>query len=270
MDAKELFAPIGPTYDRYAALLSLGQDPRWRRFLVSRVDAVPTDTVLDVATGTGAVARELLRQKGCKVVGLDQSPEMLAEARRRLPDDVELVEGTAERLPFPDAAFDALTFTYLLRYVSDPAATLRELARVVRPGRTIAGLEFALPRGAWRPLWELYVRAGLPLAGRALSRGWAEVGDFLGPGILGLALLAFFLGMGIAAHALDELRGRPLQTRIGAKTLVALAAASLAAAAGIGVGTAIHTSLWLLVFVATGAFIAVAYNLELFGGRFHN
>ncbi|MGZ8702722.1 MAG: class I SAM-dependent methyltransferase, partial [Gaiellaceae bacterium] len=127
VSARTLFAPLGPTYDRYAAALSFGQDPRWRRFLVSRVDAGPADTVLDVATGTGAVARELLRQKGCTVVGLDQSPEMLAEARRRLPENVKLVEGTAERLPFFDGSFDALTFTYLLRYVSDPAATLREL-----------------------------------------------------------------------------------------------------------------------------------------------
>jgi demethylmenaquinone methyltransferase/2-methoxy-6-polyprenyl-1,4-benzoquinol methylase len=178
-----LFAPLGPTYDRYAALLSFGQDPLWRRFLVSRVDAAPADTVLDVATGTGAVARELLARKGCRVVGLDQSPEMLAEARRRLPADVKLVEGNAESLPFPDASFDALTFTYLLRYVSDPAATLRELARVVRPGGTIAGLEFAVPHGAWRQFWELYVRVALPVAGRAISSGWARVGDFLGPSI---------------------------------------------------------------------------------------
>jgi demethylmenaquinone methyltransferase/2-methoxy-6-polyprenyl-1,4-benzoquinol methylase len=183
VSARTLFAPLGPTYDRYAAALSFGQDPRWRRFLVSCVDAGPADTVLDVATGTGAVAGELLRQKGCTVVGLDQSPEMLAEARRRIPSHVELVEGTAERLPFPDASFDALTFTYLLRYVSDPAATLRELARVVRPSGTIAGLEFAVPHGVWRPLWELYVRVGLPLAGRVISPGWAAVGDFLGPSI---------------------------------------------------------------------------------------
>lgn len=183
VSARALFAPLGPTYDRYAAALSFGQDPRWRRFLVSRVEAGQGDTVLDVATGTGAVARELLRQKRCTVVGLDQSAEMLAEARRRLPADVTLVEGTAEQLPFDDASYDALTFTYLLRYVSDPAATLRELARVVKPGGTIAGLEFAVPRGVWRPWWELYVRVGLPLAGRAISPGWAEVGDFLGPSI---------------------------------------------------------------------------------------
>jgi demethylmenaquinone methyltransferase/2-methoxy-6-polyprenyl-1,4-benzoquinol methylase len=185
VSARTLFAPLGPTYDRYAALLSFGQDPRWRRFLVSRIDAGPRDTVLDVATGTGAVARELLARKRCTVVGLDQSPEMLAEARRRLPESVTLLEGRAEDLPFPDHAFDGLTFTYLLRYVDDPAAVLRELVRVVRPGGMIAGLEFAVPHGVCRPLWELYVRAGLPAAGRALSPGWAEVGSFLGPSIRG-------------------------------------------------------------------------------------
>ena len=183
LSARALFAPLGPTYDRYARLLSFGQDPRWRRFLVERVDAGPGDTVLDVATGTGAVAAELMRRKRCAVVGLDQSPEMLAEARRRLDGRVPLVEGRAESLPFADASFDALTFTYLLRYVDDPAATLRELARVVRPGGTIAGLEFALPRGVWRPLWELYVRLGLPAAGRLVSPGWGTVGAFLGPSI---------------------------------------------------------------------------------------
>lgn len=184
--ARRLFAPLGPTYDRYSALLSFGQDPRWRRFLVARVDAGPGDTVLDVATGTGLVARELVRQKGCAVVGLDQSPEMLAAARERTRGlDVTLVEGRAEELPFADAEFDALTFTYLLRYVDDPAATLRELARVVRPGGTIAMLEFGLPRRAWRPLWELWVRVGLPLAGGLISPGWREVGRFLGPSIRG-------------------------------------------------------------------------------------
>jgi demethylmenaquinone methyltransferase/2-methoxy-6-polyprenyl-1,4-benzoquinol methylase len=186
LPARTLFAPLGPTYDRYAALLSFGQDPRWRRFLVSRVDAGPRDTVLDVATGTGAVARELIRQKGCRVVGVDVTPEMLAEARRRLGPEVRLVQASAERLPFPDDSFDGLTFTYLLRYVADPAATLRELARVVRPGGTVASLEFGLPRGAWRLLWEAYVRLLLPAAGRLISPGWRRVGDFLGPSICDL------------------------------------------------------------------------------------
>jgi demethylmenaquinone methyltransferase/2-methoxy-6-polyprenyl-1,4-benzoquinol methylase len=141
--------------------------------------------VLDVATGTGLVARELVRRKGCSVVGVDQSAGMLAEARRRVDGRVELVEASAESLPFADGEFDALTFTYLLRYVDDPAATLRELARVVRPGGTVAGLEFGVPRGAARAAWELYVRAGLPAAGAAIGDGWREVGSFLGPSIRG-------------------------------------------------------------------------------------
>jgi demethylmenaquinone methyltransferase / 2-methoxy-6-polyprenyl-1,4-benzoquinol methylase len=188
MDAKGLFAPLGPGYDRWGSTLSFGQDPRWRRFLVTRTDAGPNDTVLDVATGTALVARELVRQKDCYVVGVDQSPEMLAEARSRITlaaaaQKVRLQEGDARNLPFEDGTFDALTFTYLLRYVEDPAATLRELARVVKPGGTIAGLEFGLPRGIWRPLWELWTRVGLPTAGRVIGDGWYEVGDFLGPSI---------------------------------------------------------------------------------------
>jgi demethylmenaquinone methyltransferase / 2-methoxy-6-polyprenyl-1,4-benzoquinol methylase len=190
-EARELFAPLGSGYDRWSRLLSLGQDPRWRRFLVSRLECGPDDEVLDVATGTSAVAIELVKQHGCRVVGLDQSSEMLAMAGVRIEqagvgDRIQLVEAGAEELPFPDRSFDALTFTYLLRYVDDPAATLAELARVVRPGGVIAGLEFGLPRGVWRPLWELYVRVGLPVAGRVISPGWHEVGAFLGPSIRGL------------------------------------------------------------------------------------
>jgi demethylmenaquinone methyltransferase/2-methoxy-6-polyprenyl-1,4-benzoquinol methylase len=186
--ARELFAPLGPTYDRYARLLSFGQDPRWRSFLVSRV---PSDAhrVLDVAAGTAAVAIELARAEPTRtVVGVDQSPEMLAAGRVRIEDAglsgrIELREARAERLPFDDGELDALTFTYLLRYVDDVRATLRELARVVRPGGTVAMLEFGLPRGVWRPLWELYVRVGLPSAGALVSPGWGEVGRFLGPSI---------------------------------------------------------------------------------------
>jgi demethylmenaquinone methyltransferase/2-methoxy-6-polyprenyl-1,4-benzoquinol methylase len=190
MDAKELFAPLGPRYDRLASVLSFGQDPRWRRFLVSRVDAQPLDTVLDVATGTAAVALELVRQKDCYVVGVDRSTEMLEVGRRRVvlagaTRKVRLQEGDARSLPFEDGLFDAVTFTYLLRYVEDPAATLRELVRVVKPGGSVAGLEFGLPRGVWRPPWELWVRVGLPGAGRLIGNGWHEVGAFLGPSIRG-------------------------------------------------------------------------------------
>lgn len=181
--ARKLFAPLGPSYDRVGAALSFGQDPRWRRTMVSRV---PRDggTVLDIATGTGLVAERLLA-RGHRVTGLDQSPDMLAVARRRFGDRIELVEASATEIPFPNASFDHLTFTYLLRYVDDPGATLAELARVVRPGGTIASLEFCVPRGVWRPLWDLYVGVGLPVAGRLISRGWYDVGRFLGPSIRG-------------------------------------------------------------------------------------
>ena len=187
--ARQLFAPLATTYDRYASLLSFGQDPRWRRFLVARVEAAPGQTALDVATGTAAVAIELARRYGCSVVGIDQSPEMLAEGRNRveqagLARRIRLEAGRAEELPFQDASFDALTFTYLLRYVDSPADTLAELARVVRPGGTIAALEFYVPPGALtRALWNVYVDVLLPALGSAISPGWHEVGRFLAPSI---------------------------------------------------------------------------------------
>jgi demethylmenaquinone methyltransferase/2-methoxy-6-polyprenyl-1,4-benzoquinol methylase len=184
--ARALFAPLPRHYDRVATWLSFGQDPRWRRALVSALAAAPTDRVLDVATGTGMVAQELVRRFGCTVVGLDQSPEMLAGARARLSRDpalaarVSLVEGEAERLPFADAAFEHLTFTYLLRYVEDPGATMAELARVVRAGGRVAMLEFAVPpHPVWRAAWRAYTHLGLPALGRLVSREWAATGSFL-------------------------------------------------------------------------------------------
>jgi len=190
--ALELFHGLPRRYDQLSAALSFWQDPRWRRALVDAVAPAAGERILDVATGTGMVAAELLsRDAGCTVVGLDQSPDMLAAARARFAasadgERVRLCEGQAEELPFADGSFDALTFTYLLRYVDDPPATMRELARVVRPGGRVASLEFgvppyAVPRAAWR----LYTAVGLPTLGRMFSRDWAAVGRFLGPSIAG-------------------------------------------------------------------------------------
>ncbi len=170
-------------------MLSFGQDPRWRRALVAAIDPHRGQRLLDVATGTGLVASELVRRGGCEVIGLDQSEQMLAGARARLADPaladrVRFVRGEAERLPFADAEFDGLTFTYLLRYVDDPEETMRELVRVVKPAGRIGMVEFAVPQlASLRALWRIYTRLGLPLIGRLLSNAWYEVGRFLGPSI---------------------------------------------------------------------------------------
>jgi demethylmenaquinone methyltransferase / 2-methoxy-6-polyprenyl-1,4-benzoquinol methylase len=202
-EALELFRGLPRHYDLLSAALSFGQDPRWRRALVSAVAPVSGERVLDVATGTGMVAAELIARSGCSVVGVDQSAEMLSAARARFDAPhafeghgaavgaerrarVELIEGQAEELPFADGSFDALTFTYLLRYVDDPRATVRELARVVRAGGRVASLEFGVPtRAPARWAWRLYTAVGLPVLGRLASREWWEVGRFLGPSIRG-------------------------------------------------------------------------------------
>jgi demethylmenaquinone methyltransferase / 2-methoxy-6-polyprenyl-1,4-benzoquinol methylase len=189
--ALELFAGLPRHYDAAGAVLSFGQDPRWRRALVTAVGAQPDERVLDVAAGTGMVARALVRDSGCEVVAIDQSREMLDRARQvaahqapSLAARITFQEAFAERLPFGDAEFNHVTFTYLLRYVDDPGATLKELARVVRPGGRLASVEFGVPSNALaRGLWRAYTRIGLPALGRLVSRDWYEVGRFLGPSI---------------------------------------------------------------------------------------
>ena len=317
--------------------------------------------MLDVATGTGMVAQALREGYACRVVGLDQSPDMLAAARDRDGVFAGIVRARAERLPFGDASFDHVTFTYLLRYVDDPAATLRELARVLRPGGRLAMLEFGVPRGLAYPLWWLYTRVGLPLAGRVVSARWREVGAFLGPSIeafyrrhpqkridrywrdagladirvrrmslgggivmsatrashlstaiegsplgaafyalrpggwrdywtllhppytlwllsnalLGAAvapapdprivaggLLAFGLAVGVAAHAFDELQGRPLSTRIPSRVLAALGAVALAGAVALGIAALPLVGAGLLAFVLVGAVLVIGYAFE--------
>jgi demethylmenaquinone methyltransferase/2-methoxy-6-polyprenyl-1,4-benzoquinol methylase len=187
---RALFAGLPDRYDRVASLLSLGQDRRWRREMIDHVATTRPATVLDVATGPAGPALELADRTDARITGIDLSEEMLSRGQRNVAaagrqDRIALVLGQGEHLPFPTAAFDALTFTYLLRYVADPAATLSELARVVRPGGTIASLEFAVPTSRfWRTWWWIYTRLVLPVGGAALGgRPWFDVGRFLGPSI---------------------------------------------------------------------------------------
>jgi demethylmenaquinone methyltransferase/2-methoxy-6-polyprenyl-1,4-benzoquinol methylase len=198
--AQDLFTPLPARYDRLAEILSFGQNGRWRRAMVDQIvrarvgtapaGTAPVGTVLDVASGTAGVAIQLASRSGARVIGVDLTEQMLRRGNANvtgagLAGRVALVAGQAEQLPFPDASFDALTFTYLLRYVADPQATLAELARVVRPGGRVASLEFCVPPSRfWRAAWWLYTRLMLPLGGLATGgREWFVVGRFLGPNI---------------------------------------------------------------------------------------
>lgn len=188
--AQRLFAPLPPRYDRLAELLSMGQNGRWRRAMVDHIVPSHPELVLDVATGPAGVAIQVADRTESRVIGIDLTLGMLRQgqdnvARRAMGDRVQLVAGRGEQLPFAEATFDALTFTYLLRYVADPEATLAELARVVKPGGAVASLEFLLPRSLfWRFWWWLFTRLVLPAGGWLTGgREWFEVGRFLGPNI---------------------------------------------------------------------------------------
>ena len=190
--AQHLFAPLPRRYDRLAEILSFGQNGRWRRAMISRIAPAPGQAVLDVASGTAGVAIQIVARTGASVVGVDLTEQMLRQGQRNvaaaaMSDRIRLTAGRAEQLPFADATFDALTFTYLLRYVLDPQATLAELARVVKPGGQVASLEFLVPPSRfWRAWWWLYTRTLLPAGGLVTGgREWFEVGRFLGPNISG-------------------------------------------------------------------------------------
>lgn len=172
--ARTIFAGIARDYDRPAEVLSLGQYGRWRRALIRGMRLPGGAQVLDVACGTGLITRELQRIAGAHVTGLDQSvPMLLAGSGRR-------VAGNAEQMPFPDANFDAVVFSYLLRYVNDPASTIAEMARVLRPGGVMGSVEFGVPPSPLPRLgWTVYARGVFPRAARLVSPGWAATGAFL-------------------------------------------------------------------------------------------
>ena len=188
--AREVFAGLPPRYDRLSWLLSFGQDRRWRRAVVSRVAGAGPRRVLDVATGPAGVALAVARRTGATVVGVDLNEPMLRRGRRNVEaagrtGEVVLVAGRAEQLPFPDECFDAVCFSYLLRYVDEPAEAIVEMTRCLRRGGTMASLEFFVPPAAgWHAAWRLYVSAVLPVAGwSAGGSAWWRVGRFLSQSI---------------------------------------------------------------------------------------
>jgi demethylmenaquinone methyltransferase / 2-methoxy-6-polyprenyl-1,4-benzoquinol methylase len=190
--ARSVFAGLPQRYDRLGALLSLGQDRRWRAELVRRAALARPGSVLDVATGPAGIAIAVARHTDAAVVGVDLNEPMLRAGvasvqRAALTPRVRLAVAQAERLPFRDETFDVVCFSYLLRYVDDPAATVAELSRCVRPGGLLVGLDFHVPPNWWwRAWWRLFTRLVLPAAG-ALTGGrpWYRVGRFLGPNIDG-------------------------------------------------------------------------------------
>jgi len=191
--AQDLFRGLPARYDLLGEVLSFGQNARWRRAMVDQVVEVthPSARILDVATGTAGVALQIATRTNADVAGVDLTEAMLREgqarvAARGIGDRVTLTAGDATALPFADATFDACTFTYLLRYVPDPSATVQELVRVLRPGAPMASLDFAVPGNPWwRRAWWMYTRIGLPVGGVLGGRDWIAVGRFLGPNISG-------------------------------------------------------------------------------------
>jgi len=188
--AVKLFRRLPRRYDLLAEVLSFGQNRRWRAELVKHVIAREPVRVLDVATGTAGVAMAVARQSSAHIIGVDVSKDMLEIGRRRVVEAgldirIELEVARAEELPFADGGFDAISFTYVLRYVGDPAATIAELARNLRPGGVMVGLDFFVPTNpVWYAAWWLYTRVILPAAGILLGgRAWWDVGRFLGPNI---------------------------------------------------------------------------------------
>lgn len=169
-----------------ALVLSLFRYRAWHRFLLSKLYVPVGGRVLDMATGTGAVALDLRGRPDLEVVGCDITRAMLNAARDRSDRagaGLRLVECSADEPPFRDEVFDAISFAYLLRYVEDVRGTIESLAHLLKPGGVMASLDFAVPRGVWHPLWRVYTDGVLPAGGFLFSREWRRVGSFLGPSI---------------------------------------------------------------------------------------
>jgi demethylmenaquinone methyltransferase/2-methoxy-6-polyprenyl-1,4-benzoquinol methylase len=173
---REIFSSITPRYDFLNRFLSLRRDVAWRRKTVGMMRFFSTHRFLDIATGTADLAMEAaVRHPDIKVTGLDFVPEMLALGREKiqragLSDRVELVEGDAMELPFPDHSFDVAAIAFGIRNIPEKSHALREMARIVAPGGQVMVLELTTPRSRLaRGLYGVYLNRVLPGIGRAFS-----------------------------------------------------------------------------------------------------
>ncbi len=163
-----MFDEVAARYDRTNDVLSLGQDRRWRRAVVEALDMRPGEKLLDLAAGTGT-STEPFTDAGVLAVPCDFSLGMLRVGRRRRAD-LPFVAGDATRLPFADGAFDAVTISFGLRNVGDPAAGLAEMRRVTRHGGRLVVCEFSHPSWApWRRVYTEYLMRALPTVARRVS-----------------------------------------------------------------------------------------------------
>ncbi len=169
-DTVNLFDKVARRYDSLNTFFSMGMDRLWRRRLAKAISG--SKTVLDIATGTGEVAIETVDVlPEARVFGVDPSSEMLLLARKKivsrgLSERISLARSRAEELPFKDGSFDAVTIAFGIRNTVDPALSLSEMRRVLRPGGKAAVLEFAIPRQKlFAPLYLFYFKNILPLVG---------------------------------------------------------------------------------------------------------
>ena len=169
---QRMFDAIAGRYDLMNRVMTLGQDQKWRRFVVERAGDPGSGRMLDLATGTGDIAALIRRSHPeAMVIGTDFSRNMLAEAKRRFPDAaISWQACDANHLPFADDAFESVTFGYLLRNVDDVSAVLKEVRRVLRPGGRVVCLDTTPPaRNLLYPFVRFYLRFGIPLLGRMIA-----------------------------------------------------------------------------------------------------
>ena len=179
-ETKSLFDSISKRYDLLNTALSLGLDRYWRKTLVEKTPTkAPLSLALDVAVGTAGVAIEISKRWQGYVLGIDPSEKMLKLAMKKIKrlgmeEDISLIQGVAEDLPFRDRTFDTATIAFGIRNTADPLQSLREIRRVLRPGGRVGILEFAVPKNRlFKPFYLFYLQNVLPLLASIVSRGEA-------------------------------------------------------------------------------------------------